>query len=174
LKATGSENTGVTWYTVYDVRNHMFNNWKPTLVSGCWMPIFLYLLWLPPRWLQRALTRSSSLRARTSIVKYVIPALMVFLLALCAIAEYDDRRLAERISAGDVTTIEGQIEHFVPQRSRDDGPEMFDVNGVHFSYSGGARHFAWVHYKGGPIAEGEYVRVGYIGNDILRLEIAEP
>lgn len=164
----------MVWHTVYDVRNYMFNNWKPMLLSGCWMPIFLYLFWLPPRWLQPILARSPSLRARISISKYLLPALMVFLLVLCAVAEYDDRRLAARIDAGDVTIIEGRIEHFVPKRSRDDGPEMFDVNGVHFSYSGGTRHFAWVHYKGGPIVEGEYVRIGYIGNDILHLEIAQP
>lgn len=175
MKLTGSREAGVTWQTIYDVRNEMFHDLKATFVTGFWMPIVALFSWFPPRWLQSAMAKSYMLKSRVELGgKYFLPAIMIFLLCLGAKAQYDDTKLAARIDAGEVTTIEGRVEHFLPMRSRDSGPEMFDVNGVHFSYSGGGRHFARVHYRGGPIAEGEYVRIGYIGNDILHLEIAQP
>jgi hypothetical protein len=53
--------------------------------------------------------------------------------------------------------------------------ERFAVNGIPFSYSeeGGAPGFHKTKILGGPIHEGEYVRISYVRNTILKLEIGQ-
>jgi hypothetical protein len=76
---------------------------------------------------------------------------------------------------GQYSVIEGQVTNFVPMPYEGHSDESFVVKGHRFSYSDykltpGFHNTA---SHGGPIHEGLYVRVTYVGGLILRLEIAE-
>jgi hypothetical protein len=71
--------------------------------------------------------------------------------------------------------VEGRVTNFSPLPVSGHGVESFDVDGVSFSYSdyiitSGFNHTA---ANGGPIRPGLYVRVTYVDDAILRLEIAK-
>jgi hypothetical protein len=81
------------------------------------------------------------------------------------------RAAATALKEGRYLVAEGLVENFVS------GPkqESFTVGNRSFSYAdsvvtAGFRHTA---SHGGPVHEGLYVRVTYVGNLILRLEIAQ-
>ncbi|MFT3839832.1 MAG: hypothetical protein QM723_22790 [Myxococcaceae bacterium] len=80
----------------------------------------------------------------------------------------------QRLEGGDVSLVEGRVTDFKPQGARTS--EQFIVAGVPFHYSGSTfgPGFRTPHARGGPIAEGVLVRIHCSGNDILRLELAEP
>lgn len=76
---------------------------------------------------------------------------------------------------GQYSVIEGQVTNFVPMPYEGHSDESFVVKGHRFSYSDyiltpGFHNTA---SHGGPIHEGLYVRVTYVGNLILRLEVAQ-
>ncbi len=69
--------------------------------------------------------------------------------------------------------VEGTVKQFVPGPSNGKGDESFIVNRKKFAYSdfllnGGFNNTS---PYGGPIHEGLKVRVGYTGDDIIRLEV---
>jgi len=70
--------------------------------------------------------------------------------------------------------VEGRVTDFLPMPYAGHQDEAFTVNGVRFSYSDfgptcGFNHSA---SHGGPIREGLQVRIPYVGNAILKLEVA--
>jgi hypothetical protein len=79
------------------------------------------------------------------------------------------------LDTGKYSVVEGPVTQFVPMPYTGHSEESFVVDGKRFSYSDfivtSGFHNAASH--GGPIRAGLYVRVSYIGNVILRLEIAE-
>ena len=82
---------------------------------------------------------------------------------------------ATALSVGRFAIVEGPVTDFVPMPYAGHSDESFVVGGRRFSYSDfvvtSGFHNAASH--GGPIREGLYVRVTYLGNLILRLEIAQ-
>jgi hypothetical protein len=80
------------------------------------------------------------------------------------------------LSSGKADYVEGVVENFVPMPAAGHANESFTVNGVTFSYSDyevtpGFNNAA---SHGGPVRQGLYVRIWYVGNDILKLEIKKP
>ena len=77
------------------------------------------------------------------------------------------------LSTGHASYVEGPVENFVPMPVTGHAQERFDVKGVPFSYSDYVitPGFSNTTSHGGPIREGLHVRIGYSGNDILKLEI---
>ena len=71
--------------------------------------------------------------------------------------------------------VEGRVTNFVPMPFTGHAQESFVVDGVRFCYSDyivtSGFHNTASH--GGPIHQGLYVRVTYLGNLILRLEVAK-
>jgi hypothetical protein len=164
----------VTWQTVFDVRDHFAG--QASLLYLLWLPVLSYIFWRPPQRLKRHLDNAAYGKRAIDGVKYGFPILFVLSLGKIEIEQYDDWLLDGRMRSGDFAVVEGRVENFLPRRFSDDRQESFDVSGVHFIYPrpGGGQYFNQVHYQGGPIAGGEYVRIVHIGNDILRLEIAKP
>jgi hypothetical protein len=76
---------------------------------------------------------------------------------------------------GHYGVIEGQISDFVPMPYGGHSMESFAVEGHRFSYSDyvvtAGFHNTASH--GGPIRDGLYVRIFYVGNLILRLQVAQ-
>jgi hypothetical protein len=82
---------------------------------------------------------------------------------------------AEALRSGHYSVVEGPVTKFVPMPYTGHAMESFVVGGNRFSYSDyiltpGFHNTA---SHGGPIHEGLYVRIAYVGNDILRLEVRE-
>ncbi|ELV8627344.1 hypothetical protein QNF03_004076 [Vibrio cidicii] len=76
---------------------------------------------------------------------------------------------------GKYSVVEGPVENFDPMPYAGHKTESFTVQGVKFSYSDfiiepGFNNTA---SHGGPISEGLYVRVSYINNVILKLEVKQ-
>jgi hypothetical protein len=78
------------------------------------------------------------------------------------------------LAGGRARVVEGVVEHFVPMPENGKEMERFVVAGVPFSYSRYAASpgFRTTRPEGGPIHDGLRVRIHYLGNDILRLEVA--
>lgn len=83
--------------------------------------------------------------------------------------------LRRDLAAGNYGTVEGAVEHFHPMPYTGHAMESFDVKGVHFEYSDYVETAAFnqTASHGGPIHEGVYVRIDYVGNAIIRLEIRQ-
>lgn len=74
----------------------------------------------------------------------------------------------------DFMVVEGVVEKFVPMPHAGRSHESFWVNGVRFSYSDYeiTPAFNNTASHGGPIYEGLPIRISYVGNKILKLEVA--
>jgi hypothetical protein len=87
----------------------------------------------------------------------------------------DYRMVTSALESGRYDVVEGPVTDFVPVPPGRNSYESFVVRGQKFSYSDynitSGFHNTALH--GGPIHPGLYVRVSYIGNLIIRLEIAQ-
>jgi len=83
--------------------------------------------------------------------------------------------LTEALAAGRVSVVEGVVDDLVPMSPGCHMPERFTVAGRLFAYkacedTGG---FNQPSIRGAPLRAGEHVRVTYLHNRILRLEILD-
>jgi hypothetical protein len=76
---------------------------------------------------------------------------------------------------GQYSVVEGSVENFHPlPYGKGDYRETFSVGGQDFSYSdslNGPECFQHSSTHGGPVRQGQYVRIAYSNNCILKLEI---
>lgn len=81
--------------------------------------------------------------------------------------------LIEDYENGNYEVVEGLIENFDPMPSSGHKMESFTVKGIRFEYSDFVvtPGFNNATSRGGPIREGLPVRISYIGNTILKLEV---
>lgn len=99
----------------------------------------------------------------------------LFWTVISFIGTYAEARMAtSALRRGQYSVVEGPVTHFVPMPVEGHSNESFVVGNQRFSYSdytvtAGFRNTA---SHGGPIREGIQVRVTYVGNLILKLEIA--
>jgi hypothetical protein len=129
--------------------------------------------WLP-NWLHQG-------RARTFFSWVFLVFSLGWTVAAFADAHNRNRRISNALEGGRSQIVEGFVTNYVPMPESGHSPtgparESFTVGGASFSYTdfsltGGFRNTA---SHGGPIREGLYVRVTYIGKMILRLEVADP
>ncbi|MGA3317527.1 MAG: hypothetical protein ABSC64_13940 [Candidatus Korobacteraceae bacterium] len=83
-------------------------------------------------------------------------------------------RAKDAYTQGQYSVVEGTVTDFHPMPYSGHQDETFVVNGVQFSYSDYVTVpcFNNTASHGGPIHEGQKVRIAYSGNCILKLEIA--
>jgi hypothetical protein len=87
----------------------------------------------------------------------------------------DYRRAIRAMRENRVDFVQGTVSGFVPMPATGHSMESFLVTGVEFKYSdfvitAGFNNTA---SHGGPIREGLPVKIWYLGNEILRLDVAE-
>jgi hypothetical protein len=104
-------------------------------------------------------------------MSWAVLTLGVFWSVVATITNYGEYSAARRaMETKQYSVIEGPVTGFseLPKKT-----EQFTVRGKMFSYSGDkdSPGFHLVRLDGGPVHEGEYVRVTYVDNTILKLEI---
>lgn len=84
-------------------------------------------------------------------------------------------QLRKSYAQGNFNIVEGAVENFDPMPYEGHKSETFTVDGVKFSYSDYqvTPGFNNATSHGGPIQEGLPVRISYIGNTIVKLEVAQ-
>jgi hypothetical protein len=86
----------------------------------------------------------------------------------------DYRNVREVTDGGKASVVEGPVSTFVPMPKSGHSMERFCVSEVCFAYSDFviSSGFNNTSSHGGPIREGLPVRVTYVGNTIVKLEVA--
>ncbi len=85
---------------------------------------------------------------------------------------YGGRRVLRQ---GNASVVDGSVENFVPMPVQGHADESFSVRGIPFHYSDYTMSSAFKNSQshGGPIRMGLHVRIHYLGNTILKLEVAK-
>ena len=84
-------------------------------------------------------------------------------------------RLHGAVDRQEYRVVEGRVTKFVPMPYQGHANESFVVDGHKFSYSDYdlTKGFNWTQSHGGPIRDGLQVRITYVGDSIVKLEIAK-
>jgi hypothetical protein len=158
--------------TIYEVTQPNFTEWGFVGIGLLFIAIGGLLVFAPDL-MQRVLPGGLQGRGRR-IFSWVFLSFATFW-TIIAVAGFNvrDSWLRNAFSTGRYRTVAGVIRNFHPMPYTGHAIETFDVEGAHFEYSdyvmSGGFHQTSSH--GGPIREGLYVRISYVGNVIVKLEI---
>ena len=160
--------------TVFDASQNGYSTW--------WFPAFgLFFVCLgalfvfAPATMNRLLPRGPKGRFRTIFNWTFFVFAVAWTLVNFVVTYQQYHKVVTALRNGQYSVVEGPVTDFVPMPYTGHAMVRFTVGGHRFSYSdyvvtSGYNNTA---SHGGPIREGLYVRVSYIGNLILRLEVAE-
>ena len=149
---------------VFDVANHGYTNW--------WFPVVgLGFLTMSILLLVNDRSAPHNKRYWRTIFMVVFSTLWTGIAFVGTGGAYLRARAAR--SAGGFQVVEGEVEQFLPQPYSGHAYESFKVAGVPFHYSDyvvtAGYHQSRSH--GGVIEPGLHVRIGYLKDDILKLEV---
>jgi hypothetical protein len=162
--------TDTTYVTVFDVADAGYKSAGfPAfglifVVLGILLVVFRRKL---PRWNTRS-------RAARIIFPYGFLCFAVLWTLVTFVTTYSDYRKASRARAADTAhVVEGLVTNFVPMPVTGHAMESFCVSDVCFKYSDYAvtAGFNQTSSHGGPIRQGLPVRITYLGNTIIKLEV---
>lgn len=161
--------TSTPYHVAFDITEAGFRYWwfsasgLAAVVAGLLMV----------RW-QGRLTQLGAPRARRVFAWFFLSFGTLWTLAAFTGTYGEYRRLVAAVEAGNVAYVEGIVENFVPMPYSGHSMERFEVEGKRFEYSDYAltSGFNNTRSHGGPIRAGRRVRIGYVGNTIVRLEVA--
>ena len=156
------------YHTVFDISQKSYHWWAPAfglifLLLGI---LFVFRTGFFPK--------TSPVRTKTVGLFFIVfSSIWITLVLLTTGSAYLRARQAYR--EGSFQTVEGVVQGFVPMPYSGHAMESFSVNGKVFRYSDYAETpgFNRTRSHGGPIHEGLPVRIEYIGNIILKLEIVD-
>jgi len=149
---------------VYDIQQSGFQQWKTLLPVVALVSVMLVFAMK----LKQSGKGTSILRIRLIQVVFILMWFLTIFAVYGNYSHYAD--LCQQVRAGSFTSAEGRITSFVPMSDSSRGTESFDVSDKHFHYS---KYDLTKSYYGGSLREGLQVRIGYIGNDIVRVEVAD-
>jgi hypothetical protein len=160
------------WELAFDAGHRMGIEWSMPMAA---LPLFCGSA--TALWLARRRRTGGAEASRRKPSEGVLRALIAFASAWMVLAAGDvwfqHARAVDDLRAGQYSVIEGDVRRFVPMPWGGHALESFDVGDRHFSYSDfvATPGFRRTASHGGPIREGLHVRIAYVGNVILRLEI---
>lgn len=163
----------MTYQTVFDASNQPFwqsvyNNFFMISAAGALVVFF-------PDLMQRLMPRGVQGSARSLVgwILFIAPLLIGGYVIVNNYTFY--QRTLENLKGGHFQVVEGQVSDFVPMPYEGHAMESFSVRGHKFTYSDYALtpgfHNTTSH--GGPIRQGLGVRVSFVNNTIVRLEVAQ-
>ncbi len=105
---------------------------------------------------------------------YLVFSLLWTIIAFTATGR-ESRAVRDAMQHGRASVVEGRVEGFVPMPYAGHASEHLTVCGVPFSYSDYVvtEGFHRTSSHGGPLREGLWVRITYVGELIARLELAK-
>ena len=105
------------------------------------------------------------------VVILTLGSMWVFMTFALTYGDY--RNCCQTLASGKASYVEGSVDNFVPMPVQGHANEKFTVMGVPFNYSDYEVEagFNNASSHGGPIRQGLPVRIWYIGNEIVKLEI---
>lgn len=158
--------------TVFDIGQQGFAGWVAAY-GMLFVPVVALLVFRP--FVKRRASQPAmpgGVRPLSSRVILGFAACWIVAAFIATLVPY--RAAVAALRDGHYSVVEGPVTDFVPMPYTGHAMERFSVQGQPFSYSDfivtpGFRNSA---SHGGPIREGLYVRIAYVGNTILRLEVA--
>jgi hypothetical protein len=154
---------GQEYVAVYDVRQAGYTDWIPIAIGGVILVTFLCAI---------ALTTVERIKARLTWIAAAVCTAAVLFLTVSPYVEY--RQMLSALAQRRAVTIEGVVTDLSPGDEGGHVPEWFTVSGHRFTYSRSddSPGFTRVRGVGGPIREGQRVRILEVNDRIARLEIA--
>lgn len=168
------DNSSSDFITVFNILESGYRQWWLCLMSIVIAGVFAIVVGPASRFLLSSVPFSSEKRAKQLLLFRWVFLVAAVLWSLVAFATtYPDYRSCyNALASGKTSYIEGTVDDFVPMPYQGHAAESFTVNGVHFSYTDyGTPGFTNTSSHGGPMRSGLYVRIWYLGNDILKLQI---
>jgi hypothetical protein len=113
------------------------------------------------------------IKLRNWQIGYVVTGAALLLFTTGTWGDYTNfRRLHKAYQNGQYSIVEGEIEDFVPYQAHNHD-ECFSIKGVRFCYSdvNPTPGFHTIRENGGPLHSGLRVRIAYVSDDILRIEV---
>jgi hypothetical protein len=164
----------MTYRTVFDVAHQGSPLFSFPTFGLLFILVGVVMVWRPAFIQQMMPTSSNGIDLRLFGMIFLLFAISWTLIGYTAIAGQQGQGAAE-LRDPNLSVVEGTVENFVPMPYGGHARESFTVGGRPFSYSDyiitSGFHNAASH--GGPIRPGLHVRLSYVGNDILRVEVAE-
>jgi len=163
----------MNYWTVFDAASAGYGGWKALRIGLILIVGGIVLVGLRrhfPKWFwPERLRRFGGPFAWTFLIGAILWTLFVGF-----IANGQRNNLIEARASGKVQVVEGSVTSFKPMPAAGHAMESFCVQAKCFEYSdyfvsGGFNNTS---SHGGPIKEGLLVRVSYVGNTIVKLEVA--
>jgi hypothetical protein len=160
--------------TVFDAADHGYSPWPFPIAGLIFVAIGLMLV-LAPDAMNRLAPLRMHRRLRTIFSWCVLLFASFWTLVTFASTFSEYQKAVDVLSSGNYSIVEGKVADFHPMPRTGHSMESFTVDGKRFSYADNVVtagfHNAALH--GGPIRDGLYVRIAYVDDLILRLEIGE-
>jgi hypothetical protein len=159
----------MNYQVVFDVAESGYKGWTFPALGMIFVVIGLFVVVFR----NRLPTRGPKWAART--FPFVFLGVAVLWVAATLSSTYGEYlRFRGALREQTAAVVEGKVERFAPMAQSGHALESFCVKDACFRYSDYlvTSAFNKPSSKGGPISEGLQVRVTYLGNAILRLEVA--
>ncbi len=163
----------MNYKTIFDIAIEGYKSW-PFVLPGLGFIIVCVLLLrfhkYLPFWPFRLSDKSKKRYAILCLAFVVIWTITSF---YSTYGEY--HRLMKTRQAGTYKIVEGKVTDFIPMPYEGHKNESFTDNGERFQYSDYVVTAGFNHTSshGGPIKPGLQVRISYVGNAIIKLEVPE-
>lgn len=157
------------YQVVFDAAHPGFRTWS-FASFGLIVVFFGIIFFIYP-----GLIRGKSRLSKRLLALFMIAAAILWTSVSFSTTQKQVLRLSSALRENRCGIAEGRVEHFQAESDfPKKRPESFDVGNCHFFYDEGVVTGAFNQPRtwGGPIYEGEQVRIHYLGNDIARLEVA--
>lgn len=156
------------YITVFDLSQAGYRQWTGPVFGLVFVAVSIGLVVYELRF-------RSERKTRRIVFAYFSLAFAVLWTGTVAFGTYSEFwKLRHALQTGEVQYVEGPVENFVPMPVGGHAMEHFEVNGKRFEYSDFVMSagFNKSASHGGPIRAGRQVRVGYVGDSIVRLQVA--
>jgi hypothetical protein len=149
--------------TVFDIGTVGFNYWW-------WLGAFGFVVVISVTGIRQWRKAGDPQSLKNARLGTPIACLICVVLPLCGFENHDHyRKLQAALANGHYDVVQGDVENFRPGKT-----ETFDVGGVQFSYSPYDMTSMFNTTSGSmPDVQDRYVRIAHVGNDIVRLDMAQ-
>lgn len=164
----------IVFQTVFDSTQNGYKAWAPIAIPLSLTGIGALLVFAP-NLMQKILPGGVQGKARKVFSWFYFCFTFLFTTTDLISAAKEYYSIKHSFATGEYKVVEGVVTNFVPMPYSGHALESLKVNGVPFSYSDNELTWGFNNtaLHGGPIHEGIYVRISYIGNIIIKLELAQ-